>query len=358
MKTLSTALTTHLAGEVTTLATCLKATLATGKIYGFTTHTSDLVVNGVTYQAAAGYTPTAIASNADLAVDNLEVIGFLNSAVITESDINAGLWDYAAIEIIRVNYADLTMGSEWMRKGTLGQVSTGRHSFIAEMRGMTQPLQQAVGRIVSPSCHASLGDAQCGVNMAGFTVTGSVTSLIDQHRFNDTARTETNGAVTRAISNITNANPAVFTVTASGFAGGMLIGISGVNGMVQMNGVSGILGYIDANRFSLGVDSTNFAAYTSGGLAAQATPSEYFQGGILTWTSGLNIGLKIEVKSYSPGYIFLSDAMVYAIAIGDTYSMKAGCDRLLTTCINRFNNVVNFRGFPHLPGQDRLIAGT
>ena len=32
----------------------------------------------------------------------------------------------------------------------------------------------------------------------------------------------------------------------------------------------------------------------------------------------------------------------------------AGCDKRLATCIDRFANVLNFRGEPYVPGQDAL----
>ena len=32
-----------------------------------------------------------------------------------------------------------------------------------------------------------------------------------------------------------------------------------------------------------------------------------------------------------------------------------GCDRQLRTCRERFDNVANFRGFPHIPGNDFVL---
>ena len=43
------------------------------------------------------------------------------------------------------------------------------------------------------------------------------------------------------------------------------------------------------------------------------------------------------------------------IAVGDDFVVRAGCDKRLETCRDRFANVVNFRGFPHIPGQDTVI---
>jgi len=52
--------------------------------------------------------------------------------------------------------------------------------------------------------------------------------------------------------------------------------------------------------------------------------------------------------------------MPFDIAIGDSFEIQAGCDKTFETCINRFNNAINFRGEPHMPGQDEILktAGT
>lgn len=41
---------------------------------------------------------------------------------------------------------------------------------------------------------------------------------------------------------------------------------------------------------------------------------------------------------------------------GTTLRLTAGCDRHFATCRKKFNNSVNFRGFPHLPGNDAVYA--
>lgn len=44
------------------------------------------------------------------------------------------------------------------------------------------------------------------------------------------------------------------------------------------------------------------------------------------------------------------------IAIGDRVRLSPGCDKRLETCRTRFGNAANFRGFPHMPGEDWLMA--
>ena len=52
----------------------------------------------------------------------------------------------------------------------------------------------------------------------------------------------------------------------------------------------------------------------------------------------------------------LWQAMPEPIAAGDSFTVTAGCDKRFETCHDRFNNVVNFRGFPHIPGNDFVIS--
>jgi uncharacterized phage protein (TIGR02218 family) len=108
MQILSSALKAHLASEVTTLALCWKVMRKDGVTAGFTSFSRDLVVESVTYKASTGFTPTAIETSAGLAVDQLEVEAILNDTSITEADLQAGKYDYAAIEVFLVNYQDLT----------------------------------------------------------------------------------------------------------------------------------------------------------------------------------------------------------------------------------------------------------
>jgi uncharacterized phage protein (TIGR02218 family) len=82
----------------------------------------------------------------------------------------------------------------------------------------------------------------------------------------------------------------------------------------------------------------------------------WFTAGKLTWASGANAGLAMEVKSHRIAggavTIDLWQAMPEALVAGDTFSVTAGCDKRFATCRDRFDNAVNFRGFPHIPGND------
>lgn len=86
----------------------------------------------------------------------------------------------------------------------------------------------------------------------------------------------------------------------------------------------------------------------------------WFTNGKLSWTSGANDGLSVEIKDHrmASGHARLSlwQAMPEAIASSDSFTVTTGCDKRFATCRERFANAVNFRGFPHIPGNDFVIA--
>lgn len=277
-KALSAALKSHYGLGTTTLAKCIKCTRTDNTVVAMTSHVEDIEFDGVTYLSTAGYNTSDIESSFNLSPDNLELEGVLASPAITDEDIRTGKWDYAAIEFFEVNYADLTMGRNVLRVGTLGEVKGGRSKFTAELRGLTQKLSRRIVKLTTKECQHDLGDSRCQVNLASFTVTGSITSGISNNRqFTDSARTET---------------------------------------------------------------------------------TNQFTGGKITWLTGANAGLSMEVKrSTAAGLIELHEQMPYTMAVGDTYSMYAGCTkRFAEDCVAKFNNGLNYGGFPHLPLND-VYAG-
>src|SRR5581483_8652977 len=99
-----------------------------GVVMGFTDHDRDLSFDGVTYQAASGFTASSVEDQLGLAVSNLDVQGALSSAAITEADLNAGRYDDAAVTIYLVNWQDVSQRVV-LRSGFLGQVSRGTLAF-------------------------------------------------------------------------------------------------------------------------------------------------------------------------------------------------------------------------------------
>jgi len=102
------------------------------------------------------------------------------------------------------------------------------------------------------------------------------------------------------------------------------------------------------------------SAFAASGLVAFG--EGWFDAGKLTFTGGANSGLAMEVKRHrldgADVVMELWQAMPEPIAVGNSFVVTAGCDKRFETCRNRFNNAVNFRGFPHIPGNDFVMRYT
>lgn len=106
--------------------------------------------------------------------------------------------------------------------------------------------------------------------------------------------------------------------------------------------------------------ATGTVATLSGGRGFTATALgsfaiDTFTLGVITWTSGANAGRKAEIASFAGGAVTLFEAPVRPISVGDAFTATAGCDKQFSTCAAKFGNGVNFRGFPHMPGEEAVL---
>ncbi len=87
-----------------------------------------------------------------------------------------------------------------------------------------------------------------------------------------------------------------------------------------------------------------------------ATSSSFYTGGQIHFLSGLNQGARAHVKDHHDNQLILWTPLAQAPTPGDMFRLTAGCDKTFATCQAKFVNVTNFRGFPHLPGNDVVFA--
>lgn len=83
-------------------------------------------------------------------------------------------------------------------------------------------------------------------------------------------------------------------------------------------------------------------------------PDGAFDFGTLRWTDGANAGLTARVLRSAGNVLTLAEAPPLAQALPVAVELVEGCDRQFSTCCDRFANAANFRGEPHLPGNDLL----
>jgi len=293
MKTISNEMQTHLESEVTTLAMCWKITRVDTEEFFFTNHDVDIPYLGDTYQAPLGMLPTTLEQSEQLNVDNMEAVTFFETGHIIPEDIEAGLFDYATMDVFLLNYEDTTMGTIILAEGwKLGQVELRDNAFTAEMRSKSQHLQQNVCEMYSASCRAQLGDARCGIDIddsAGtYWIESAVTSVVDsKKKFIDTDTIESGGDDVYRFGKLT---------------------------------------WLDA-------PSSATSAHANAGYEME----------IKSWNA-------------VTGLFTLFLPMPFDIESGDNYHLTQGCDKKLETCRDTYDNVDNFRGEPYVPGMDKMMV--
>ena len=277
----SDAMKAHLAGGATTLARCFAVTRKDGLVLGFTDHDRDLGFDEITFRADSGLTAKAIQQATGLSVDNSEAFGALRSAAITEADILAGRYDGAEVRAWLVNWADPAVRVLQFR-GTLGEIVRSGGAFTAELRGLSEALNQPVGLIYHARCSAVLGDGRCGFDLSqpGYAEERPVEVVEEGRVFRFAAMP---GFEDRW------------------FEKGRLVVLDGV--------AKGLVGSIKNDRVR-------------------------------------GVGREVE----------LWQGLGAVPAQGDMVRIEAGCDRRAETCRLKFNNFLNFRGFPHIPGEDWVMS--
>lgn len=102
------------------------------------------------------------------------------------------------------------------------------------------------------------------------------------------------------------------------------------------------------------ISSTDDRLLSVSGLNGFA--ARLFANGLLTWTTGANAGASIEIRGHSTGSLSLWRRAALPVNPGDGFKVVAGCDKSWEMCRSRFSNTANFRGFPHIPGDDFALG--
>ncbi len=280
MRMISETMQARLDAPTSTFCHCWKVMRIDGAIMGFTDHDRDLVFDQVTYQAASGLLSGPRDEHLGFAVGKAEVSGALTQLDVDEALLANGLLDGASVETWLVDWSDVSVRL-LLEIEKIGEVRRGEHTFSADLRSFAQVMDLETGRRYARDCSADLGDARCGLMLAGteFQTTATVRERSDGVHM---------------------------TLTISGMSDGWLVG---GRFRVVSGAAKDVRGTIRAHR------QTDDMCLIS------------------VWTP-----------------------LAVPPAVGDRVELTAGCDKSFETCGMKFNNHINFRGFPHIPGNDVLMA--
>ncbi|HEU4376275.1 MAG TPA: DUF2163 domain-containing protein [Telluria sp.] len=371
MRTIDSALATHLAGAATTVCHLLKImpTAASGaSAFGITTLNRDVTFDdgfgALTYYAAAGYTAFDIDAKSGLSVDSSEAQGLAAPdgyplEGVTLEGIARGDYDGARFVQYLVNYENLTMGKAILNAGQIGQVtSIDDLRCTIELRQLTQVLQQqSIIETTSITCRAQYGDLRCKMPLSWYGATVAAIGAENDRDF----------TLSLAPGFTVPPGGTTGTVTAVPFFTG-----DGVTGVIQLLDTAGervTSGFTIAHIYLNGVATTAYTVNGTGlitfttppGAGAVATwtgtlllnPDGYFAPGVFKWLTGANAGRQNDIESYTAatGAVVLATPTFAPIVAGDTGQIRRDCNKSKTICISR-GNLPNMRAEPELPRAD------
>jgi len=93
---------------------------------------------------------------------------------------------------------------------------------------------------------------------------------------------------------------------------------------------------------------------TAGSPPPVFSTTGYYAQGVMTFTSGANIGISRVVSNYtntggSNGIVTVVPLFPYAVAEGDSFSILPGCNKTTSQCTSKFDNLLNYAGMPYIP---------
>jgi hypothetical protein len=95
-----------------------------------------------------------------------------------------------------------------------------------------------------------------------------------------------------------------------------------------------------------------------GGLIIDNFGDTFLDAGTVTWATGFNAGVSMELKTYNSTSNVVTSYLGLAMPVtpGDQFYYYPGCDKRRDTCVKKFNNIGNFRAEPDIPGIDKMLS--
>lgn len=172
-----------LTGNELTLCICIKITRQDGIIMGFTTHDRELTSDTVIYKPIDSIQATAVRHELGTGIGNLDVDGLLKDTIlssdsITETELRAGAYDSAKIQMYVVDWLFPANTPQTIITGTTGEINIMQGHYKTEVRGLLQRMSQQIGSLTTATCRVKrLGDADCKVDMTPFRHVSDVNAV-------------------------------------------------------------------------------------------------------------------------------------------------------------------------------------
>ncbi len=170
---------------ITTLATCIKISSLDGSTIAMTDYDQLLFVDHTTYYPNKCFSYSKISYSSSFDVDKISLEGVLSSDSILESDILAGKYDAAQIEVFCIDYTRPKDEKIILKLGSINRIRLVDGKFIAEVSSIKSK-KQDLTETFSPLCRAQFCDDRCKLNASNFTHNGVVSEVLSgRKRFID-----------------------------------------------------------------------------------------------------------------------------------------------------------------------------
>jgi uncharacterized phage protein (TIGR02218 family) len=264
----------------------------------FTSHDNQIPFEGKDYKPAGGQTPSAHRSESGMKTQSMEFLGVLSSSEITDDDVRKGYYDDAEITEYQVDWMFPWCGYFTKSIYYIAKIARDGEIWVAEIRSKMGNLQRRVGDSYSSRCRYRFCQ-------------GYDPSFADGCKLN--------------IADYTHEDVAVFKVDV-----------------------------IEPKRI-FWVATSEFTG----------SPTEqWFDHGYVKCTTGDNIYVKrgiarVALEEFDTATdrlrIELDHEMPDEIKATDVFTFYQGCDWTAATCQDLYGNIINFGGFPFVPGQKKAM---
>jgi len=289
------------------LARCFRILRLDGTYFRVTDHDGSLTVpegyidgltdvfdNEYTYSPLDGWDASNQRAESAMKRSNVEFLGAIGGSIVTQSDLQAGLWLDAAVDMMILDWEYPWMGPIVWKHYRLVDFKNNGEVWAAQCENRMGELHRKVGKVYSKTCWHALGNSRCGVNA------------------NDPNVTQFNCTVTEVTD---NAN----------------FRFEGTGGHTPEDQVDDFFNFGQVKWASGNNDGRSYPVYDS------------------FVKTGSDPGTSDDAR------LVLQIPCAATVQVGDTFSLYVGCDKTSQTCVDKFSNLNNFGGQPQIPGTSALV---
>lgn len=321
-----------------------------GEVVRFTNAQSDIVTSLVTYSAQPGVEISAIENTADGSVPTFEIV-VTHGTLFDMNDLRDGRYDSAVIDHYVVDRGALSDGMVHLFRGRIGDVQFhDRGKVTLSARGKLAAGKSIIMERFSPTCRADLGDRRCKIAIYPDIIARSTAYALD-----DTGRVRLTSS---SPSNPSDFSNLYFKCITAGITGASAPSWNAADTFTTVDGTVVWQCHTAYTRSAQVVSVTDARRMTIDLVEARASDATWFVDGAVIFTAGHLAGLPFEVESYNNAtkLVTFIVPLEATVTVGQWLEIYPGCNKTIAMCVDRFDNAVNFRGEPHVPGQDAMLA--